>query len=85
MQPFGGHSWTSITTQAEPGLFLDVGQTTISVRCLTLASWAAAMRAQAVGADIQHVTHPLGAKGVTVFFDEPEAHGFWPAKNCVAF
>ena len=51
------------------------------VGLLPLAGRTAAICTQTTRTDIQYLAHTLDAKGMTMFFDEPELHGFCPAKN----
>lgn len=77
-----GHAWTAIAVQAEPPIFLNVGQND-HLGSLSLAGPAAAKGVQTAFIDIRHVTHPFGAEVIGVLFDDPEPHCFWPAKNSV--
>ena len=72
---FFGHAWTAIAAQAETGLFLDMGQDN-HVSPLPLAGRSAAISTQTAGTDFEDVAHALRAKGITMFFDESEPHGF---------
>jgi len=78
------HARATIAAQAEPKLFFDVSKNN-HVGPLPLTGRPTAIGAQAPTTDAQHPTHSLSAEGVTVFFDEPEPHGFWLAKKAVAF
>ena len=78
------HPGPAVAAQAETGLFFDVRQSD-KVRPLPAAGWTVAESPQASGTDIHDVTQPVGGKAVTMFLDEPKPHGFWLAKNCVAF
>jgi hypothetical protein len=39
---------------------------------------------QPAGADIHHPAQPVDRESPALFFDAPEPHGFWLAKNWVA-
>jgi len=65
-------------------LLLDVGQNH-HVHALPGAGGALPEGPQAAWADIHHAAQPIDRKGPTLFFDEPKPHGFWLAKNWVAF
>jgi hypothetical protein len=45
------------------------------------AGGAAAIGPQAAWADIHHAAKPINRIGTALFFNEPEPHGFWLAKN----
>jgi hypothetical protein len=64
---FFGHSWTSISAQAEPGLFLDMGQHD-HVGPLPLTGGSAATGAQATFADIQNLTKAVGREFAAMLF-----------------
>jgi hypothetical protein len=51
------------------------------VHVLPATGWAAAKGSQSARADIHHLAQPVDREGATLFFDEPEPHGFWLAKN----
>jgi hypothetical protein len=53
------------------------------VRTLPAAGWTAAESPQPTRADVHHPAKVLAPERPTVFFDEPEPHGFWLAKNWV--
>jgi hypothetical protein len=55
------------------------------IHVLPAAGGTAAEGPQATGADIHHLTQPIDREGPALFPDEPEPHGFWLAKNWVAF
>ena len=55
------------------------------IRALPAAGRAAAKGPQPARADVHHLTQPLGWERPNMFFDKPEPHGFWLAKNWVAF
>ena len=50
-----------------------------------VAGGAVAEGPQAAWADIHHAAQPIDRKGPTLFFDEPNPHGFWLAKNWGVF
>lgn len=79
---FFGHPWTAVTSQTQTRLFLDVGQND-HVRALPPAGGAAAESPQATQADIHHPAQTLDRERPAVFFNKPEPHGFWLAKNWV--
>lgn len=72
---FFGHAWTAIAAHAETRLFLNVGQDN-HVSPLPLAGRSAAISTQTAGTNLQDVAHGLRAKGITMFFDKSEPHGF---------
>ena len=53
------------------------------IRALPAAGWAAAKGPQPTRTDVHHLTQPVRWKRPTMFFDKPEPHGFWLAKNWV--
>jgi hypothetical protein len=55
------------------------------IHALPAAGRAAAERPQAMWADSHHPAQPADWEGPALFFYEPEPHGFWLAKNWVAF
>ena len=77
-----GHSRSAIAAQAQTGLVLDVGQND-HVRALPAAGGAAVKGPQPARTDVHHPAQVLDRECPTVFFDEPEHHGFWLAKNTV--
>src|SRR5680860_320217 len=78
------HSWATVAAETETELFFDVRQCH-HIRSLPAAGWPTAERTQAAHANIHSLTQARGRKRFPVFFDEPKPHGFWLAKNCVAF
>ena len=81
---FLSHTRPAIAAKAETGLFFDVGQRD-HIRPLSATGWAVTERPSAARADIHDMAHPSNGKCRLVFFDEPKPHGFWLAKNTVAF
>ena len=79
-----GHAWSAITAQAETRLFFDMRQRD-HIRALSAASGATAMRPQAARADGHNPAHQIDGKCCSVLFNELKPHGFWLAKNTVAF
>ena len=73
-----------ITAQAETRLFFDTRQRD-HIRALSAASGATAMRPQAARADGHNPAHQIDGKCCSVLFNELKPHGFWLAKNTVAF
>ena len=73
-----------ITAQAETRLFFDMRQRD-HIRALSAASGATAMRPQTARADGHNPAHQIDGKCCSVFFNELKPHGFWLAKNTVAF
>ena len=81
---FLGHSWPAVAAQAQTGLFLDMRQNN-HVRALPAAGRAAPESPQPARADVHDLTQTIGWEGPALFFNEPKSHGFWLAKNWVAF
>lgn len=81
---FLSHPGTAMAAQAQTRLFLDRGKNN-HVHTLPATGRAAAKGPQPAGADIPHLAQPVDREGPTLLFDEPEPHGFWLAKNWVAF
>ena len=79
-----GHTRPAITAQTETGLFFDMGQRD-QIRPLPAAGWTATMRPQTTRADCHNPAHQIDGKCCSVFFNELKPHGFWLAKNTVAF
>jgi hypothetical protein len=79
-----GYTRTTIATQAETRLFFDVRQRD-KIRPLPAAGRTVAESTQAAWADVHHATHPPNGKRRPVLFDKLKPHGFWLAKNTVAF
>jgi len=77
---FFGHSWAAIAAQAQARLLLDMRQNH-HIHALPAAGRTAAERPQSAGADIHHPTQPIDRESPALFFNEPEPHGFWLAKN----
>jgi hypothetical protein len=55
------------------------------ITALSTAGRATAERPQSARADLHNMTQALCRKLISVFFHKPEPHGFWLAKNTVAF
>ena len=55
------------------------------IRPLSSTGWAAAERPQTTWANIHDLAETRRFESPRMLFYEPEPHGFWPAKNCVAF
>ena len=79
-----GHSWPAIAAKTQARLFLDMGQND-HVCVLPAAGRAAAKGPQTARADVHELAQPLCWERPNVFFDKPKPHGFWLAKNWVAF
>lgn len=77
---FFGHPGPAMAAKAQPRLLLDVRQND-HVHVLPAAGRAAAKGSQPTRADIHHLAQPVDRESSTLFFDEPEPHGFWLAKN----
>lgn len=75
-----GHPWAAIAAQAQARLFLDMRQNH-HVHVLPAAGRTPSEGPQATRADIHHLAQPVDREGPSVFFDEPEPHGFRLAKN----
>ena len=76
------HPGAAVATQAQSRLLLDVRQNH-HVHVQPAAGRAAAESPQPVGADIHRPTQPVYRESPALFFNEPEPHGFWLAKNWV--
>ena len=76
------HPRPAIAAKAEARLFLDVCQNN-HVHALPAAGRTAAEGPQATRADIHPLAQPVDRESTLMFFDEPEPHGFWLAKNTV--
>jgi len=63
---------------------VDMGQRG-QIRPLPAAGWTATMRPQTTRADCHNPAHQIDGKCCSVFFNELKPHGFWLAKNTVAF
>jgi hypothetical protein len=81
---FFGHSWAAVTAQAQTRLFLDMRQHN-QICPLPAAGRSATESPKSARADVHNLTQPVDLEGPTMFFDEPKPHGFWLAKNWVAF
>ena len=81
---FFSHAWPAIAAQAQPRLFFDVGQND-HISALPAAGGTVQESPKAARADIQDLAQPVDREGPAMFFDEPKPHGFWLAKNWVAF
>ena len=79
-----GHPWPAIAAQTETRLFPDVRQRD-QIGPLPTAGRTAAKGPQSARADADNMAQSLGREAGNMFFDKPEPHGFWPAKNWVAF
>jgi len=55
------------------------------VHVLPAAGRTASEGPQATRADVHHTTQAVDREGPTLFFEKPKPHGFWLAKNWVAF
>ena len=73
-----------IAAQTETRLFFDVDQRH-HIRSLPAASRTASECPQATRTDVHDTTHPSSRKCEPVLFNKLKPHGFWLAKNTVAF
>lgn len=80
---FFGHSEPAVAAQAQARLFLDMRQHN-HIRALPAAGRPAAESPLSAWADVHDLTKPVDREGTALFLDEPEPHGFRPAKNWVA-
>ena len=78
------HPWAAIAAQAQARLFLDVGQND-HIRALPAAGGTVPESPQSTRADIYYLTKSINREGPALFFNKPKPHGFWLAKNWVAF
>ena len=76
------HPRRAIAAKAEARLCLDMGHNN-HVHALPAAGRTAAEGPQATRADIHPLAQPVDRESTLMFFDEPEPHGFWLAKNTV--
>ena len=78
------HPWASVAAQAEARLLLDVRQRG-QIRSLSATGVATAEGPQTTRNDVHDTTHPPNREYEQVLFDKLKPHGFWLAKNTVAF
>ena len=78
------HSWTSVAAQTEKRLFLDMRQRD-KIGSLAAAGRTVTECTQTARTQIHHATHASDRRCKSVFFDKLKPHGFWLAKNTVAF
>ena len=79
---FLGHP--AIAAQAQTRLLRDMGKNN-HVHTLAATGRAAAKGSQSARADIHPLAQPADRESPTLFFDEPDPHGFGLAKTWVAF
>jgi hypothetical protein len=80
---FFGQPGPAMAARAQARLLFDVRQND-HVHVLPTAGEAAAERPQATRADIHNPAQAVDGESPALFFDEPEPHRFWLAKNWVA-
>lgn len=73
-----------ITLQAQAILLSNVGKQ-YNVFTLTPTIWAGSIGSIPTRADIHNLAQPFGRQHSPIFSDKLKPHGFWLAKNCVAF
>ena len=78
------HPWPTVAAQTEARQFFDMRQRH-HIRSLPAAGWSAAERPQTTRADAHHIAHLTNGKRRSVLLGELKPHGFWLAKNTVAF
>ena len=78
------HPWSTIAAEAKTRLFLDVSQRH-QITSLPATGRTAAEGTQSTRANGHDPTHQFNGKCRSVSFDKLEPHGFWLAKNTVAF
>ena len=80
---FFSHAWPAIAAQAQPRLFLDVGQND-HISALPAAGGTVQESPKATRADIQDLAQPVDREGPAMFFDEPEPSRGLHANRCRA-